>query len=86
MFEQKTIKPEMSQIEKETLEIDWTVKTKGSNKLSLRLNDKEISFSNINDGKKQILNWLGISKEDLFNYFIINSTRFKSFFGSSICR
>ena len=68
---------------KETLEIDWTVKTKGSNKLSLRLNDKEISFSNINDGKKQILNWLDISKEDLFNYFIINSTRFKSFFGSS---
>jgi exonuclease SbcC len=30
-----------------------------------------------------ILNWLGISKEDLFNYFIINSTRFKSFFNSS---
>mgnify|MGYP003674880133 CR=1 FL=1 len=68
---------------KETLEIDWTIKTSGSNKLSLLLNDKEISFSNINDGKKQILNWLGISKEDLFNYFIINSTRFKSFFGSS---
>ena len=68
---------------KETLEIDWTIRTKGSNKLSLRLNDKDISFSNINDGKKQILNWLDISKEDLFNYFIINSTRFKSFFGSS---
>ncbi len=68
---------------KETLEIDWTIKTSESNKLSLLLNDKEISFSNINDGKKQILNWLGISKEDLFNYFIINSTRFKSFFGSS---
>tara|TARA_R110000737_G_scaffold138215_1_gene169170 strand:+ start:2541 stop:4682 length:2142 start_codon:yes stop_codon:yes gene_type:complete len=68
---------------KETLEIDWTIKVKGSNKLSLKLNDKEISFSNVNDGKRQILNWLGISKEDLFNYFIINSTRFKSFFGSS---
>ena len=37
----------------------------------------------MNDGKKQILDWLGISKEDLFNYYIINSTRFKSFFGSS---
>ena len=68
---------------KETLEIEWAIKVKGSNKLSLRLNDKEISFSNVNDGKKQILNWLDISKEDLFNYFIINSTRFKSFFGSS---
>tara|TARA_R110002073_G_scaffold148366_4_gene301499 strand:+ start:4036 stop:6174 length:2139 start_codon:yes stop_codon:yes gene_type:complete len=68
---------------KETLEIEWIIKVKSSNKLSLKLNDKEISFSNVNDGKKQILNWLGISKEDLFNYFIINSTRFKSFFGSS---
>jgi exonuclease SbcC len=70
-------------VRKETLHIDWTIKSKGSNKLSLSLNDKAISFSNVNDGKKQILDWLGISKEDLFNYFIINSTRFKSFFGSS---
>ena len=68
---------------KEVLHIDWTINSKGSNKLSLKLNDKDISFSNINDGKKQILDWLAISKEDLFNYFIINSTRFKSFFGSS---
>ena len=71
------------QSRKEILEIDWTIKTKGSNLLSLKLNEKELSFSNVNDGKKQILDWLGISKEDLFNYFIINSTRFKSFFGSS---
>ena len=68
---------------KETLHIDWLINNKGSNKLSLRLNDQEVSFSNVNDGKKQILDWLAISKEDLFNYFIINSTRFKSFFGSS---
>ena len=68
---------------KETLEIDWTIKVKGSNLLSLKINEKELSFSNVNDGKKQILDWLGISKEDIFNYYIINSTRFKSFFGSS---
>ena len=68
---------------KETLSIEWTIKTKGSNLLSLKINEDELSFSNVNDGKKQILDWLGISKEDLFNYFIINSTRFKSFFGSS---
>ena len=68
---------------KETLSIEWTIKTKGSNLLSLKINENELSFSNVNDGKKQILDWLGISKEDLFNYFIINSTRFKSFFGSS---
>ena len=68
---------------KESLEVNWVIKVKGSNKLSLKINDRDVSFSNINDGKKQILNWLGISKEDLFNYFIINSSRFKSFFGSS---
>ncbi len=68
---------------KETLEIEWTIKVKGSNLLSLKINENELSFSNVNDGKKQILDWLGISKEDLFNYYIINSTRFKSFFGSS---
>ena len=68
---------------KEYLEVDWLIKVKNSNKLSLKINDRDVSFSNINDGKKQILNWLGISKEDLFNYFIINSSRFKSFFGSS---
>ena len=68
---------------KETLSIEWTIKVKGSNLLSLKINENELSFSNVNDGKKQILDWLGISKEDLFNYFIINSTRFKSFFGSS---
>ena len=68
---------------KETLSIEWTIRTKGSNLLSLKINENELSFSNVNDGKKQILDWLGISKEDLFNYYIINSTRFKSFFGSS---
>lgn len=68
---------------KETLSIEWTIKVKGSNLLSLKINENELSFSNVNDGKKQILDWLGISKEDLFNYYIINSTRFKSFFGSS---
>ena len=77
-------------IRKETIHIDWTLKVKGSNKLSLhKLVDEEedlwedVSFSNVNDGKKWILNWFGISKDDLFNYFIINKSRFKSFFKSS---
>jgi exonuclease SbcC len=70
-------------IRKEQLEIEATLNLKGSNKLSLSINSKPLSFSTVNDGKKMILNWLGISKEDLFNYFIINSTRFKSFFNSS---
>lgn len=75
-------------IRKERIHIDWTIKKKGSNKLTLTKQSfegewEEISFSTVNDGKKYILNWFAISKEDLFNYFIINKTRFKSFFKSS---
>jgi len=74
---------------KENLHINWIIKTKGSNLLKIKsksFNDliyKDVSFSNVNDGKKFILNWLAISKEDLFSYFIINKARFKSFFDSS---
>lgn len=72
----------------ERLHISWRVKIKGSNQLSLHIskdkeNWEEVVFSNVNDGKKWIIDWVGISKNDIFNYFIINKTRFKSFFKSS---
>lgn len=75
-------------IRKESIHIDWTIKVKGSNKLTLMKKSydgswEEVSFSNVNDGKKYILAWFAISKEDLFNYYIINKTRFKSFFKTS---
>lgn len=75
-------------VRKERIHIDWTIKLKGSNKLSISKQKfgedwEEVSFSNVNDGKKYILAWFAISKEDLFNYYIINNTRFKSFFKSS---
>lgn len=75
-------------VRKERIHIDWVIKIKGSNKLTLTKQAyngdwEEISFSNVNDGKKYILAWFAISKEDLFNYYIINKTRFKSFFKSS---
>lgn len=75
-------------VRKEQLHIKWNIKLKGSNILEIIVkrddNDwEEVSFSTVNDGKKWILNWLSISKEDLFNYFIINKTKFKSFFNSS---
>jgi exonuclease SbcC len=74
-------------VRKERIHIQWIIKRKGANKLSLHIQKsgdwEEVSFSNINDGKKSIINWFAISKEDLFNYFIINKTRFKSFFESS---
>lgn len=74
-------------VRKEQLHIDWTIKVKGSNKLTLKkLVDgvwSEVSFSNVNDGKKYVLNWFAIEKEDLFNYYIINKSRFKTFFKAS---
>lgn len=73
---------------KEEIHISWKIKSKGSNVLNIHKtkdgkNWEEVVFSNVNDGKKWILKWFAISKEDLFNYFIINKTRFKSFFKSS---
>ena len=75
-------------VRKESIHIDWTIKAKGSNKLTLLKKVgtgdwEEISFSNVNDGKKFIIAWFAISKEDLFSYYIINKTRFKSFFKTS---
>jgi len=76
-------------VRKQSIHIDWTINLKGSNKLVLKTKYfskdvwEDVSFSNINDGKKFISNWFAISKEDLFNYYIINKTRFKSFFKSS---
>ena len=75
-------------VRKQTIHIDWKIKVKGSNVLTLnkRAYDggwENISFSNVNDGKKYILNWFAIEKEDLFNYYIINKSRFKTFFKAS---
>jgi len=75
-------------VRKETIHIDWKIKVKGSNVLTLNKRAyggewENISFSNVNDGKKYILNWFAIEKEDLFNYYIINKSRFKTFFKAS---
>ena len=75
-------------VRKERIHISWLLKIKGSNQLTItrqgfKGNWEEVSFSNVNDGKRWIMNWFDISKEDLFNYFLINKSRFKSFFESS---
>ena len=75
-------------VRKESIRIEWLIKVKGSNVLTLSKKTyggeyEEISFSNVNDGKKYILNWFAIEKEDLFNYYIINKSRFKTFFKAS---
>ena len=91
MFGEKEANAELyasCDIRKERLHIAWVIKVKGSNVLTLKKSSYEgvwetISFSNVNDGKKYIMNWFDIEKEDLFNYYIINKSRFKSFFKAS---
>lgn len=70
-------------VRKETLYIKRVIPIKGSNKLQLQINDKDVSFATVNDGNNFIINWIGISKDDLSNYYIVNKERFLSFFSSS---
>lgn len=76
-------------VRKEIIHIDWDIKVVGSNVLRLKTKKydssewKDVSFSNVDNGKKAIIDWFAISKEDLFNYYLVNNTRFKSFFKSS---
>jgi exonuclease SbcC len=76
-------------IRKQSLHIDWEIKITGSNVLRLKTKEYDsdhwvdVSFSNVADGKKAIMDWFAISREDLFNYYVVNNTQFKSFFKSS---
>lgn len=67
----------------EILTIRRVLNFKGSNELYLTLNEKPVSFATINDGDGFIIEWIGISKEDISNYYIVNKERFQSFFSSS---
>lgn len=59
------------------------VLTRKGNKLELYINDEPIQFATVNDGNNRIIKWIGITKEDLSNYYIVNKERFASFFSSS---
>lgn len=70
-------------VRSEILTIRRVLNFKGSNELYLTLNEKPVSFATINDGDSFIIEWIGISKEDISNYYIVNKERFQSFFSSS---
>ena len=63
--------------------IDRKILLKGSSKLEIRINDQPCQFANINDGNKLILDWIGISAEDLKSYFLICKEYYKSFYKAS---
>lgn len=73
-------------IRKETLKIERIIHIKDGGKSQLSINGKiKYAFedkmsSQIDD---YIMSWIGISKEDLQNYYIINKFRYTSFFDAS---
>ena len=72
----------------EQLCIKRTISLKGSSKLELFIINRSgvsspLSFATVVDGNNMIIDWIGISKEDLRNYFILTKERYKSFFTSS---
>jgi len=56
--------------------------TKSGTKLHLDINgdEEKIPFSTVNDGNAMILDWLSLTKEDIYNYYIINKESYKNFF------
>lgn len=67
----------------ETLTIERKLRSRGSGELKLNSSKGNVKFSTVQDGSDFIISWIGISKEDLTNYYIINKERYRSFFSSS---
>lgn len=67
----------------EELKIVRTLPFKGSEKINIYLNDKEVDVATTKDANDWIINYIGISREDISNYFIPNEVSYTSFFNSS---
>lgn len=76
-------------VRKQTLTIYRKLSLKGSAKLELYLTPDDnkigsaVSFSTVNDGNRYILDWIGISAEDLKSFYILNKENYRSFLSSS---
>ena len=70
-------------IRKQELRIERIIPQKGSGQCTLFLNDNKVDLATVKDCNEFIVQWIGIGKEDLSNYYIINKERFRSFFSSS---
>lgn len=69
-------------INKSTLIIERSLFLKKSSTLRITINDEDQSkmFATINDGNDFLLKLIGISSEDLKNFFLVNREKFKPFF------
>lgn len=75
-------------VTKEVLSVEREVFKSTSKSSTLKLEsslDPKIneSYTKVDDGTKVILDRIGISREDLLNYFLISSEKFESFFSTS---
>lgn len=76
-------------VRKQTLTIQRKLSVKGSAKLELYLSPLgedaliPVSFATVNDGNRYILNWIGITTEDLKSFYILNKENYRSFMSSS---
>lgn len=66
----------------ETLRIERIIPLKGSEKVFVFLNDKEVEIATTKDANDWINNYIGVTKEDISNYFIPNEVNYVSFFNS----
>ena len=69
--------------EKETHKIMRTLHEKKSSTVSVSLNGEDIKKSSVNDYNKYILDSIGLSKEDILDYFLISKEKYTSFFSAS---
>ena len=70
-------------VRQEELIIQRIIKKHGASKITLAINNTLLSIATVLDGNNFINDWIGISKEDLQSYYIINKARYKSFFNTS---
>lgn len=67
----------------ETLSIRREIFMKSSSKLNIKINNEDVSFATVKDGNDFIIDWIGITSDDLKSYFIICKEYYKSFFKTS---
>ena len=73
-------------IRKESLLIERGISRKGGGRSQLSVNGKvKYSFDDkmVNEIDKFIIDWIGVSKEDLQNFFILSKFKYVSFFAAS---
>lgn len=72
-------------ITKQTLKITRQIFIKKSSSLQISINGKDQcdKFSSVDTGNKFIIDLIGITREDLLNYFVVSKEKYTSFFNSS---